>query len=156
MATITKLSDQETRESGYTHKAVIAFTDLTGTAATTKTESLLTGLGVGNIITGAAFRRASGFVGASVTNLTMAVGYDLAAGTDDPDGIIEAVELATAGTEILAGDATGVIFATKRTGFAPQEGCTVTALFTATGANLSVLTAGEVHVFISVVDLSKI
>jgi hypothetical protein len=152
---LTKLSAEETREYGFTHKVIITHPDLSATA-TTKTVNLLTGLVAGHLITGAAFRLVSGFVGTSVTNLTMQVGYDLAAGTDDPDGIIETVELATAGTEILAGDATGAIFATKRTGFAPQEACTITALFTATGANLSVLTAGEVHVYLSVVDLAKL
>jgi hypothetical protein len=152
---ISKLSAEETREYGFTHKVILTYPDLSA-AATTKTVNLLTGLVAGHLITGAAFRLVSGFVGASVTNLTMEVGYDLAAGTDDPNGIIEAVELATAGTEILAGDATGAIFAAKRTGFAPQEACTITALFTATGANLSVLTAGEVHVYLSVVDLTKL
>jgi hypothetical protein len=155
MAKTLKLSAEESRETGFTHKAVITHNDLTA-AATTETVSLVTGLGVGHLIKEAAFRLVSGFVGASVTNLTMEVGYDLAAGSDDPNGIIEAVELGTAGTEILAGDATGAIFATKRTGFAPQEGCTITALFTATGANVSVLTAGEVHVYLSVVDLTSL
>ena len=153
--TIKKLSSEETREGGFTHRIAIDHDDLTA-AATTQTLTLLSGLGVGSLIKEAAFRLVSGFVGASVTNLTMEVGYDLAAGTDDPNGIIESVELATAGTEILAGDATGAIFATKRTGFAPQEGCTITALFTATGANVSVLTAGEVHVYLAVSDLTKL
>lgn len=152
MAITSKLSAEESRETGYTHKSIITHDDLTA-AALTQTITLVSGLGVGHLIKEGAFRLVSGFVGASVTNLTMEVGYDLTAGADDPNGIIESVELATAGTEILAGDANGVIFLTKRTGFAPQEGCTVTALFTATGANVSVLTAGEVHVYLSVVDL---
>lgn len=152
---LTKLSAEETREFGYTHKAIVTHDDLTA-AATTETITLVTGLGVGHIIKEAAFRLVSGFVGASVTNLTLEVGYDLASGSDDPNGLIEAVEIATAGTEILSGDATGAVFATKRTGFAPQEGCSITALFSATGANVSVLTAGEVHVYLSVVDLTKL
>ncbi len=152
---LLKLSAEETRESGFTHKAAITFADLVATAATTKALTVFSGLVAGFLVRNAAFRLVSGFVGASVTNLTLELGWN-GATSDDPNGLIESVELATAGTEILAGDATGAAFATKRTGFAPQEAATLEALFTATGANLTALTAGEVHVYLTVSDLSKL
>ena len=152
---ISKLSAEETRESGFTHKAAITFADFASVAATTKVHVIFSGLVAGFLVRNAAFRLVSGFVGASVTNLTLQLGWN-GASSDDDNGLIEAVELATAGTEILAGDATGAAFATKRTGFAPQEAAAIEALFTATGANLSVLTAGEVHIYLAVSDLSKL
>ncbi len=142
------------RATGWTHQFKIPYTDMTGTAATTLAIPLLT-LAVGDIVRNAAFYLKTGFVGAAVTNLTLQVGWNGAA-VDDPDGLIEAAELATAGTEILAGDATGVAFATKRTGFAPQETSAIEALFTATGANLTVLTAGEVWVYLNVSRLPNV
>lgn len=151
---VTKLSAEETRESGFTHKAVISHEDCDA-AATTQTFTLINDLTVGNIVRGAAFRLVEGFVGASVTNLTVHVGWN-GATADDADGILEAVELATAGTEILAGDANGAAFATKRTGFAPQETTDIEAVITATGANVSALTAGEVHIYLQIADLSSL
>lgn len=151
---LIKFSSEETRESGYTHKAVIDHDDLTA-AAVTQTLTIFSGLVAGFIVKEAAFRLVSGFVGASVTALVMDVGWN-GATVDDADGLIDNVELATAGTEILAGDGNGPAFATLRTGFAPQEAATLEAVFTATGANVSVLTAGEVHVFLSVVDLRNL
>lgn len=142
------------RVRGFSHVFKITHADLSGTAATTKAQALVT-LPVGSLVRNAAFYLKTGFVGASVTNLTLELGWN-GATVDDPNGLIEAAELATAGTEILAGDATGVAFATKRTGFAPQESAGIEALFTATGANLTALTAGEVWVALDVVDLSQL
>ncbi|MFZ4777751.1 MAG: hypothetical protein ACOYM3_20470 [Terrimicrobiaceae bacterium] len=152
MKTIT-LDTVAERASGWTHLFKIPFGDLSA-AATTKTISLIT-LPVGSLVREAAFFLKAGFVGPSVTNLTLKLGWN-GASVDDDDGLIEAVELATAGTEILAGDGTGAAFATKRTGFAPQESAAIEVLFTATGANTSVLTAGEVWVALNISDLSKL
>lgn len=148
---IFALSNAQQAQLGFTHRFEILYSDLT-TASTAHTQTLAA-YTAGKGVTAAAFRLVSGFVGASVTNLTMAVGFD-GATTDDADGIIEAVELATAGTEINYGDATGAIFAAKRTGYFPQDAGNYTALFTATGANVTVLTAGEVHVYLRLVDLA--
>jgi len=150
---ITKLSAEETRESGFTHKAIITFADFSA-AAVTQVFTLISGLVAGFLVKEAAFRLVSGFVGADVTALKLDVGWN-GASVDDPDGLLDNYELATAGTEILSGDGNGAAFATLRTGFAPQEAATLEATFTATGANVSVLTAGEVHIFLSVVNLLK-
>jgi len=153
--TITKLSAEETRESGFTHKAAIKYTDLNTTAALTATLVLLSGMVAGFLVRNAAFRLVSGFVGASITTLTLKVGWN-GATVDDDDGLIAAASVLTANSPILAGDATGAAFATLRTGFAPQESAAIEAVFTAIGANLTALTAGEVHVYLTVSDLSKL
>lgn len=152
---ITKLSAEETRESGFTHKAAITYADLVATAGTSKALVILSGLVAGFLVRAAAFRLVSGFVGTSITALTLKVGYN-GASVDDDDGLIESASVCTANSPILAGDATGAVFATKRTGFAPQEAAAIEALFTATGANFTALTAGVVHVYLSVSDLSKL
>lgn len=151
---IKKLSAEETRESGFTHKAVITHADLTA-AATTEALTILSGLGLGYLVRAAAFRLVSGFVGTDVTALKLDVGWNGAA-VDDADGLLDNYEIATAGTEILAGTGNGAAFAANITGFAPVEAATIEALFSATGANVSVLTAGEVHIYLAVSDLSKL
>ena len=148
------------RAGGWTHQFTITNADLTA-AATTQTLQLIgsaqNGMAVGDIVRSAAFYLPTPFTAtAGITNLTMQIGYDLAAGTDDPDAFIKAVELFGAATEILAGDGNGDVFATLRTGYAFQELGDIEALFTATGGNLSTVTAGEVRVFLQISNLARI
>lgn len=147
------LMEEQVASSGFTHHFMIEYSDLTA-AATTQTVALLENLPVGTLVTNAAMYLETGFVGASVTNLLLEVGWDSAA--DDPDGLLAGYEIATAGTEILAGDADGAAFATLRNGYAFVATGSLTALFTATGANLSVLTAGKVHIFLAVRNLAAL
>lgn len=148
---IFEYSDAQRAKHGFSHRFEITYADLT-TASTAHTLNLATytaGLG----ITAGAFRLVTGWVGASVTGLTMKIGHN-GATTDDDDSIFEAVELCEAGTEIDFGDANGAAFATKRTGYFPLDAGTYQAIFTATGANINVCTAGEVHVYLTLVDLT--
>jgi hypothetical protein len=48
------------------------------------------------------------------------------------------------------------VFATLRTGYYPLDAGTYEALFTATGGNLSALTAGEVNIYLKLEDLTKV
>lgn len=144
----------EQQASGFTHHFAIDYTDLNTTAGTTKTITLLSSLPIGTLVTKAALYLESGFVGTAITNLLCEAGWDSAA--DDPDGLLAGYEIATAGTEILAGDGDGAAFATLRTGYAFVAAGDLTALFTATGANLTALTAGKVHLFLHVVKLADL
>jgi hypothetical protein len=154
--TIRPLSAEETRQNNFTHIVKINHLDLNDTAATTKTLSLITGLRAGHIVTEAAFRLITPFDGGATTALVLDVGYDLAAGADDPDAILDNYQIHLDATEIFAGDGNGAIFAANRTGYAFQESAKITALFTATNANLSTLTTGEVAIFLSVLDLNTL
>ena len=49
--------------------------------------------------------------------------------------------------EILGSDGNGAVFATLRTGWYALEAADLEVLLTATGANLTALTTGEVHVY---------
>jgi hypothetical protein len=146
------------RAGGWTHRFKITNADLTA-AATTQTLQLIgtaqNGLAAGDFVRSAAFYLPTAFSGGAATSLTMQVGWDYATGTDVPAGLIAASELLSA-ARIVAGDATGSAFATLRTGFAAVEGADIEALFTATGANVSTITAGEVWVFLQISKLSSI
>lgn len=146
------------RAGGWTHYFKITNADCTA-GATTQTLQLIgtaqNGMAIGDIVRAAAFYLATPFVGTALTNLTMQVGYDLAAGTDDPDAFIKATELLAAG-RILAGDGNGDVFATLRTGYAFQEAGDLEVLLTATGGNLSAMTAGEVRIYLQISKLASI
>jgi hypothetical protein len=144
------LSTQEVAQTGFTHKFTVDHNDLTA-AATTQT-IILTGLTRGMVITNAAFNLVTPFDGGATTELTLEVGWDTVGA--DPNGLIEAASVHLDATEILVGDATGEAFATKRTGRPVVAAQNATALFTATGANVSVLDAGEVDIFLAIADLS--
>lgn len=143
------------RAGGWTHVFKIYYSDLSGTAGLTQTLQLIgssqTGLRVGDIVRNAAIYLPTAFVSSgAMSSLVIDVGWDLAAGTDDPDGLLDNYELLGTATEILAADANGAAFATLRNGFALQENGDIEAVFTAVGANLNTLTAGEVRVFLNV------
>lgn len=146
---------EQQANSGFTHRFTIDYTDCTA-AATTQVFQLIDDLPRGHIVQAAAMELETGFAGTSITNLVLDVGYDLASGTDDPDAFLDGYEIATAGTEILAADGNGAVFATLRTGFANVEEMDIECLLTATGANLSAMTAGKVHIYLKVVDMRKL
>jgi len=146
--------EEQAAASGFSHVVMIDYTDLNTTAGTTKTLEILPGMKLGSLVDKAAMYLETGFVGASITNLLLEVGWDSTA--DDADGLLAGYEVATAGTEILAGDGDGAAFATLRTGFAFVAAGEIEALFTATGANLTALTAGRVHIFLHVTQLADL
>lgn len=148
------LGEQEKADCGFTHKFVIPYTDMTSTAGTTLTIDLMS-VTAGTVVKNVAHKVVTNFDGGATSALTLDLGYDLAAGTDDPNGFIEAVSVHADGTPVAYGLANGAAFATKLTGYAFLEAATIDALFTATGANLTALTQGEVHVYVELADLTK-
>jgi hypothetical protein len=149
---IFELSDAQRARLGFSHRFEITYADLTAAAATQTLDLFTYTAGMG--VTNAAAKLVSGWVGASITAVTFEAGWN-GATTDDPNGIIEAYEVATAGTELLYQDGTGAAFATKRTGYYPLDAGVYTCLFTATGANIGVNTAGEIHLYLNIVDINK-
>lgn len=166
---VIELGLQERIKAGNrSHMAVIDYTDLNDTAGTAKTITLAPYV-ARDILERGAFDLVTGFVGTSITNLTVALGWN-GASTDDADGLIEAKEIATAGTEILADagsidpqtiDGTfgapelAVINSIKaRQAYAAQDAGNVQAVFTSTGANLDALTAGKIRLFFNLTRLA--
>ena len=149
-----ELSSQEKLDTGFSHKAVITFADLDDTAATTL--ALTVGkVALGGYVSAAGYRLVTAFDGTSTTALTLEFGYDYASGTDDPNAFITALEVHNDGTEIVGADGNGAIFATLRTGWFALSAADLEVLFTATTANLTDLTSGEVHVYWKQTDLTR-
>jgi hypothetical protein len=149
------LSLEEQAKTGFTHKSIFTYSDIaTAAGAATAVSMNVLPYTAGTAFQACAYKVVgTGFVGPSITNLTVELGWN-GATTDDPNGLIEASEIATAGTEVLYLLGNGVAFATKVTGYVALDAGNIQAVFTATGANLNVLTAGEIHIYLKAVDLT--
>jgi hypothetical protein len=132
------LTNEEILAHNATHKIVIPYTDLTGTAALTKTTAIYPFSGTAPIGTLCRFAKAyvrTAFVGCAT--LTLQVGD----GGDTDRNLAASDMKATAGTFYAAP-------ATANAPFAAAD--TLDALFTATTDNLSSLSAGEVEIYIQI------
>lgn len=167
---IVELTLEEQVKTGRSHMAVIDYTDFIGVAALTKVFAILPYV-ARDILERGAFDLVTPFVGPSITNVSVQLGWN-GATTDLANGLIEARELAGAATEILA-DAgsidTSAIDTTfgaqevavitslrNRQAYAAQDAGNVEVLFTAIGANLSVLTAGKVRILLNKITLADL
>ena len=103
----------------------------------------------------AAYKLVTAFDGGATSALALDVGHN-GATTDDPDSLLDLYEIHVDATEVFYGDGNGAVFATLRTGYAALDAGNIEATFTATGANLTALTQGEVHIYLRVVDLTKV
>lgn len=148
------LSPEERAQSGFTHKAIITYEDLSGTAATTKTLTLAS-YSAGQLFHKAAYKLVTNFDGGATSALALDVGWN-GGTTDDPDGLLDNYEIHEDASEVKYGDGNGAAFATLRTGYAALDAGDLEALFTATGANLTALTQGEVHIYWAQTDLTKV
>ena len=148
------LGEQESGPTGFTHKFVVPYTDLTGTAATSLAVPLYA-YTAGTYFAAAAYKLVTAFDGGATTNMAPDVGHN-GATTDDPDSLIDNYETHVDATEVLYGDGNGAVFATLRTGYCALDAGNIEATFTATGANLTALTQGEVHIYLQIIDLTKI
>lgn len=183
MPTVIPLSTIDARvASGATHLIKVPYTDLTDTAGTAKTLSLITGIPANTLFRFVGQVLITDFAGTSITELTAAVGYDLTSGTDDADGFQAATSVCGAATEIDAtpevitdvdASATDTTYGQaeldvlnscrsktnlvlKQLPRCFNEAWDLEAVFTSTGANLSVLTAGEVWFLVAMCNLDQI
>lgn len=149
---VTVLSNAQMSQMGFTHRFEIPYTDLYSTAAASLVVSLAA-YTAGKGVTGAAYKLVTAFDGGATSALALDVGHN-GATTDDPDSILDNYEIHVDATEVSYGDGNGAIFATLRTGYFPLDAGTYEATFTATGGNLTLLTTGEVHIYLNIVDLA--
>jgi hypothetical protein len=145
----TILSDQETRQTGFTHKFTLTTADLT-TAGVSQAITL-TGLLAGMLITNAAFRLKTNFAGGASTALTLQVGV-----TGNADAMIAPASVLHGDTPIAVSSATGDMSDENKFGLPVAAATNALATFTATGANVSTLTSGEVDVFLAVANLADL
>lgn len=149
------LTEQERATQGFTHKFIIPVTDLNTTAGLTKVIDLKS-VAAGATVKNAAMKVVTNLDGGATTAVGLELGYDLASGSDDPNGFIETISVHADGTPIAFGMGNGVAFATKLTGYVFLEAAVIEALFTSTTHNLDLLTTGEVHIYLELGDLTKI
>lgn len=153
--TVEQLGVEMQARSGFTHKCTVDYTDLTALGAVGSGAIVLAPYTAGTLIKAAAFRLETAFDGGATSALVIDVGHN-GATTDDPDSMIDNIETHADGTEILYQDGNGAVFATLRTGYAALDAGNIEATFTATGGNLNVLTQGKIHVYLQMVDLTKV
>lgn len=137
---------EQSATTGFTHVARIKYTDLTDTADTAKTLELFN-VGAGKIVRRAAHKVITEFDGGATSALNMTVG--------DGGDVDRFIGNGTTTVELHADDTVDTYSEDSGQGTVPYEytsSDTVDAVFTSTGGNLSVLTQGEVEVYIQIVD----
>lgn len=153
---IFELGIETMARTGFTHRFEITFADLVALGAVLTGKLSLAAYAAGAPgVAAAAWRLKTPFDGGATATMAMIVGWD-GATTDDDDGVISAVELHADATELLFGDGNGAGFATLRTGYFPLDAGTYKVTFTTTTGNMDALTQGEVHVYLKLVDLTKL
>lgn len=177
---VEELDTQEMARIGATHRVVVKAEDLNGTgtgygalsasAAASTTGTLApftTALAAGwrSQYCGAAVR--TPFDGGSTSALTLTQGYDIVSGTDKSAGYSAAIQIHIDSTEIFyqpaeIADATDATTAISQLNLLLKQSLKVfevaeniQLLFTASGANLSELTVGEIHVYYRLLDYTK-
>ena len=150
-----QLSLNEQARTGFTHKFTIDYNDLVAAGAAATLAIQLAPYAAGTALLAAAYRLETAFDGGATSALALDVGHN-GASTDDPDSALDNYEIHVDATEVLFGDGNGAIFATLRTGYCPLDAGYFEALFTATGGNLNALTTGKIHIFLKIVDLTKV
>ena len=150
---VTLLNSQE-RLSGFTHKFTIKYTDIINAssagATDTMTVTLLAATPPDWIVRKAVANVTTAFSAASSQTLVMEVGTD-----GDPDNFIAAASVLTAGPIIPA---QGGIVKTQAGSAAAAPDVLVAKFTSGTAGNLSgsSITAGEVDIFIELLDLNHI
>jgi hypothetical protein len=135
---IEVLSLEERIKTGCSHRAVIDYTDLTDTASTAKTLVPLA-LAARDIISFAWLDLVKTFDGGATSTMTLSFGVTSATTT-----FINAAVVHQDGTEILSSVGTG-------TRYAAQAAINLEVVCTATGANLTALTQGRVHLYFNLI-----
>ena len=139
------LASEARAQTGFTHKIEITHADLTA-AATTETLALFPQTGTfpaGTACQRVGFSLKTPFDGGATSTMTLQVGDG-----GDVDRLLPAVVVHEDGSEID--------FGITNLDHVYLAADTIDALFTATGANVSVLTAGAIDIFLAIVDLNDL
>ena len=141
---INKLPVETQALLGCNTEVVVDYTDLSDTAGTGKT--LTVAVDAGKLVTGGPHILNTTFTDGAATMSSLV--YTVGDG-DDADHYLTSTEVEETGTEITYKAGTGT---TK----AYTGADTVDIAFTATGANLSTLTAGKLKVYLNIADLEDL
>ena len=144
-----KLNDPEAVAAGFTEKHVITFAagDFSA-AALTQTYNLGPALAIGEIIDKAAFKVVTAVAGGAIATATLQVGF-----TGTTNGFITATNCFTGASTPVAGDGASL---DKTGGKAFSAASQAVAVLTTTTGNVSVATAGEIHIYLRRYDTGAI
>jgi len=144
MAT-TKYNGKSIQElAGYTDSIRITHEDLTASATT---QTITKAVKAGTQVRSVAFKVHTAFDGGATSALKLDVGDG-----DDADGYIDNEEIHVDATEVLYGPSLDGVMTGKT--YAADDNIDI--LFTATGANVSVLDAGEVEIFFNIINIDNV
>lgn len=137
---IIELGIEEMARTHFTHKAIISYAngDFTA-AATTQTYNLGPAIAAGEVVDNAAFRIVTAVSGGAISAATLQVGY-----TGTTNGLITATSCFTGTAGAISAGGAGL---NQANGVAFAAASQLVAVLTTTTANVSVATAGELHVF---------
>lgn len=145
-----RLSAEETRQTGFTHKWIISFADGDFTAAAvTQTYNLMDPLPAGHVVKDFALRRITLLSGGAVATATVQAGK-----TGTVNAYLTASDVFT-GSAIVVKGGDGASF-NQAGGDGISAASALVAVVTTTTANVAALTAGEFHLFATLVDLAKL
>ena len=130
--------------AGYTDSIRITHEDLT---AASTTETITKSVKAGTQVRSVAFKVHTAFDGGATSALKLDVGDG-----DDADGFIDNEEIHADGTEVLYGPALDGVMTGKT--YAADDNIDIK--FTATGANVSVLDAGEVEILFNIINIDNV
>ena len=162
---VIPLAIEERVRTKCSHLAIVDFSDLTDTAGVAKTFQVFPYI-ARDIVDFAFFDLVKTFDGGATSDLTVKFGHN-GVSVDDDDSLIEAKSIHEDATEILADagsiagttvdgtygtEEAGVIGSLRaRRAIAFQEAGNLELILTATGANLTALTQGRLHVYFNVI-----
>ena len=176
MSSFKRLDAQEAAMRRATHEFVAKFTDLNGTAATSLTQAIASALPAGTRVEYVGHQVDTLFDGGATSELTAKIGWDYGSGTDDDDGLLAATSLHADATYVKYGppavadvDASSIdttygqaeldVVTSARTKLntvlksgpkVANDTCTLNIIWTATGANLTALTQGQVRFWLRI------
>lgn len=178
--TVTQITKEMQAALGATHRVNLKYTDLTDTAGTAKTLTPFSALAAGHYIRFVCYRLKTNFDGGSTSDMTLSsgiVGLTTVAtrlfqaqsvhedGTEVPtfppnNGVVD-----TSAIDTTYGQAELDVITSLRNlvnkllnvqGMTVDQATDITLTATATGANLTALTQGEIDLFYQIVPLAKV
>ena len=146
---MARLSNNEAAATGWTHRRTVDYTDITD-ASTTQTLTLT--VPAGCVVCNCGYYLETNFDGGATSELTLTVG------SADPNGFLLASSIHQDGTVVTYAANTGIeLIGDENVGtgrsLTVAAADTIDMLFTATGANLSVMTQGRVHIWFDIKQL---
>lgn len=145
-----RLTNAEAAATGFTHKAVISAADGDFSAAATSQTYALHTLAVGEIVRNVGRKTATRLSGGSASACTAQVGDG---STANLFTTAQSVWGANSPIDYQSGDGAGF---NQAGGTAITTAATLTLTLTSTGANISTITAGEIHIYFSIADLTQL